>query len=372
MEQDRSYDCIVVGGGLAGLSLSILLARQQFRVLLLEKKSYPYHKVCGEYISMESWGFLQGLGIPVSEMGLPLIKCLLMTGIQGQTIRQDLDLGGFGISRYQLDDWLAGEATAAGVVLMDKTTCLGYVREGDEFRIKSSAGDFRSRVLCGSFGRHATGNFFRPSRGPQNWVGVKYHVRVPWPEDQIALHTFRDGYCGISRVEDGRCCLCYLVKADRLQSYGNRIERLEQEELAKNPFLAKLFQQAEFLFEKPVTVSNITFAAKEPVWDGVFYLGDSAGAIAPLTGNGMSNALRSASLLSGLLPDFLNGKCTREHMEEKYRKSWNKHFSRRLWMGRMIQYFFCQPFLTGFFIALMKQSRRLREGIIRQTHGLPF
>jgi len=372
MEQDRHYDCIIVGGGLSGLALSILLARQQFRVLLLEKKTYPYHKVCGEYISMESWNFLQGLGVPLSILELPRIKRLLMTGIKGQFIRQDLDLGGFGISRYQLDDRLAKEARAVGVVLMEKTTCLGYERAAEGFRIKTTAGDFCSRVLCGSFGRHATGNFFRPARGPQNWVGVKYHVRVPWPEDQIALHTFRDGYCGMSRVEDGRCCLCYLVKADRLQTYGNRIERLEQEELSKNPALASLFQDAEFLFEKPLTVSNITFAAKEPVWDGVFYLGDSAGAIAPLTGNGMSNALRSASLLAEVLPEFLNGKCTRGQVEGIYKKSWHRNFSRRMWMGRLIQYFFCQPSLTGFFIALMKRSRRLREGIMRQTHGLPF
>ena len=62
MNADRIYDIAIVGGGLAGLSLSILLARKGFRICLFEKESYPFHKVCGEYISMESWDFLVGLG----------------------------------------------------------------------------------------------------------------------------------------------------------------------------------------------------------------------------------------------------------------------------------------------------------------------
>ncbi|WP_416171529.1 NAD(P)-binding protein [Algoriphagus boritolerans] len=48
---------IVVGGGLAGLISSILLARKDRKVLLLEKKIYPFHRVCGEYISNEVLDF---------------------------------------------------------------------------------------------------------------------------------------------------------------------------------------------------------------------------------------------------------------------------------------------------------------------------
>ena len=60
-----SYDVIIAGGGLAGLALSIQLARSGYSVALLEKETYPYHKVCGEYISLESWNFLEELGSSV-------------------------------------------------------------------------------------------------------------------------------------------------------------------------------------------------------------------------------------------------------------------------------------------------------------------
>jgi 2-polyprenyl-6-methoxyphenol hydroxylase-like FAD-dependent oxidoreductase len=61
------YDVIIAGGGLAGLALSIQLGKAGYRVALFEKERYPYHKVCGEYISLESWNFLQELGLPLSD-----------------------------------------------------------------------------------------------------------------------------------------------------------------------------------------------------------------------------------------------------------------------------------------------------------------
>ena len=65
MNTDRKYDVAIVGGGLAGLSFPFNLPEKGSRVCLFEKEKYPFHKVCGEYISMESWGFLTGLGLPL-------------------------------------------------------------------------------------------------------------------------------------------------------------------------------------------------------------------------------------------------------------------------------------------------------------------
>ena len=69
---------VVIGGGLAGLSLSIQLAKAGYKVVLFEKEKYPFHKVCGEYISLESWNFIEQLGLPLSNMNLPIIKKLIV------------------------------------------------------------------------------------------------------------------------------------------------------------------------------------------------------------------------------------------------------------------------------------------------------
>ena len=76
---NEQFEIGIVGGGLAGLALSIQLASDGHAVILFEKEAYPFHRVCGEYISRESWEFLLGLGVdpPVRRIGQELVGCLL-------------------------------------------------------------------------------------------------------------------------------------------------------------------------------------------------------------------------------------------------------------------------------------------------------
>ncbi|MCW3086897.1 MAG: NAD(P)/FAD-dependent oxidoreductase, partial [Sediminibacterium sp.] len=68
------YEIAIIGGGLAGLTLAIQGADAGYKVILFEKETYPFHKVCGEYISMESWDFLQRCGVPLGDWSLPRIN----------------------------------------------------------------------------------------------------------------------------------------------------------------------------------------------------------------------------------------------------------------------------------------------------------
>src|SRR5678816_3525227 len=116
-----SYDIAIAGGGLAGLALGIQSARAGYSSILFEKERYPFHRVCGEYISLESWNFLEDLGVPLSDLNLPIIKKLIVTAPNGKTLKHDLPLGGFGISRFKLDSMLAIIAQKNGVDVLDST-----------------------------------------------------------------------------------------------------------------------------------------------------------------------------------------------------------------------------------------------------------
>ena len=120
-----------------------------------------------------------------------------------------------------------------------------------------------------------------------NFIGVKYHVKADFPNDVIALHNFEDGYCGISQIEDGKHCICYLTKASNLKKAGT-IEKMEAEILSENPHLKKLFGSVTKLYNTPVTISQISFSKKQCVENNVLMLGDAGGMITPLCGNGMS------------------------------------------------------------------------------------
>ena len=115
------YDLAIIGGGLAGLATAIEQANKGRKVILFEKKQYPFHKVCGEYISNESWSYLEYLGLPLTEWKLPQSNQLKVSSAQGKELNQKLNKGGFGISRYFLDHKLADLAKSKGVELHENT-----------------------------------------------------------------------------------------------------------------------------------------------------------------------------------------------------------------------------------------------------------
>src|ERR1700754_122152 len=373
------YDVIITGGGLAGLSLSIQLVRAGYRVALFEKESYPYHKVCGEYISLESWNFLQDLGLPLSDWNLPIIHRLLLSAPNGQSLEHELPLGGFGISRYKIDAALAAIARSAGVDLYESVKVTDVVFEKSQFRVGTSAGTFYSAVACGTFGKRSNldvkwqRTFIRKrSKQLNNYVGVKYHVRGDFPADLIGLHHFKNGYCGVSRIEDDKCCLCYMTTADNLRISGNSIPEMEKKILQQNPYLEELFSSMEPLFEQPLTISQISFERRTQVEEHILFIGDAAGMAPPLSGNGMSMALHGSKIAFHCINAFLQGQLARYELEQDYSDQWNRQFGRRLWMGRFLQRWFGSESRTNLLLSSLKPFPKLVSFLIRQTHGQPF
>jgi len=374
-----SFTVVVIGGGLAGLSLSILLSKGGYKVILLEKEKYPFHKVCGEYIGMESWNFIEKLGLNLSQLRLPVIKKLVVSSPDGNLIRSDLDVGGFGISRYFLDNHLKEIAVKNGVVICEETKVSEVNFDDEKFIVKFNGGQISAAVVAGCFGKRSNldikweRSFIQQKPGKlNNYVGVKYHVKNNFPDDTIALHNFRNGYCGFSKIENDEYCLCYLTTAQNLKDNRNSIKEIEKNVLFKNPFLKKIFSESEFLFNEPVTISQISFDKKSAVENHVLMLGDAAGLITPLCGNGMSIAFHSSKVAFEKIDLFLQNKISRKEMENSYMKEWKRNFGKRLKNGRMIQYFFGKESITNLFIKTIKPFPLLIHRLIKSTHGKEF
>src|SRR6185436_7676500 len=137
----------------AGLAMAIQSARAGYKTVLFEREKYPLHKVCGEYISLESWNFLQDLGLPLSDMQLPLIERLLITAPNGNYIETPLPLGGFGISRYTIDHLLANIARQEGVTVLEETKVMNVVYRNNAFLVFSAKGDTEATVVAGAYGK---------------------------------------------------------------------------------------------------------------------------------------------------------------------------------------------------------------------------
>ena len=376
MSKKTTYDAAIIGGGLGGLTLAISLAKAGKSILLLEKENYPFHRVCGEYISMESYDFLQRLGLPLDALNLPRINQLKVSAPNGRFLTHQLDLGGFGISRYKLDELLYHLAVQAGVHVHCQTKVNDVTQQGAHFIIHTQQGLFQSKQTFGAWGKRANldvkqkRDFIQPrKRSLSNYIGIKYHIKVDLPDDIIELHNFKDGYCGISKIEDDKYCFCYLTTADLLKQFDGDIKAMEEQVLYQNPFLKHYFSNATFLYDEPLAISQISFEKKSISENGILMLGDAAGLITPLCGNGMSMAMHSAYVLAQL---FLQYEQRPELLEQAYQAEWNKLFATRLKTGRFIQSLFGHPVLTNLTIMALKPFPFVIHQLVSATHGKPF
>ena len=286
-----------------------------------------------------------------------------------------LDLGGFGISRYSFDHFLYEQAKALGVEFFLNEEVEKVIFQNENFLIKTQRNDYEADVAIGSFGKrskvdHYLNRKFILKRSP--YVGVKYHIRTNHPNDLIALHNFPGGYCGMSNIEDGKTTLCYLSHRDNLKRFGN-IRDMEEAILFRNPLIRSVFNNSEFLFNKPEVINEITFVTKSLIEDHILMAGDTAGMIAPLCGNGMAMAIRSGKILSELVIRYIKTESfSREQLEKNYVDEWNQNFKARLWAGRQIQKLFGNTFTSNIAVNMAINLRPLANFIIRNTHGDPF
>ena len=364
-------DVLIIGGGLAGLTAGIHLAQAHLRVLLLEKQGYPHHKVCGEYISNEVLPYLSFLGVSVDELKPARIHRFLMSTVSGKTIESDLPVGGFGISRYTFDQFLANKACASGVD-MQQVDVADVQFDNDAFTVTTANKQtYTARVVIGAYGKRSPldRKLQRAFAGVASpWLAVKTHYQASFPTGLVALHNFDGGYCGLSQVEKCIVNACYLVNYQSFKAFKN-VDTFQRHSMSKNPFLGEFFANAAPLYDKPLTISQVSFARKKPVENHVLMCGDTAGLIHPLCGNGMAMAIHSAKLASELIIKYIHGELSRSLLEKQYAAAWSAAFTNRLMAGRILQSVMTLPALTSVVIKSLQKAPALLPLIIRQTHG---
>lgn len=366
-------DIIIIGGGLAGLIAAHQLAKKGRNVLLIEKKKYPFHRVCGEYVSNEVKDFLLREGLYPQSITPANITHFQLSSIKGNSAHMQLDLGGFGISRYALDEFLYQKALEAGAsfLLEQQVEEVVYKGQEDNFMLQLRDGrQLYAKYVLGAFSKRskidkALNRDFTQRRSP--YIGVKYHILSDFDPNTVALHNFEGGYCGINRIEEEKYNLCYLGSKDQLRQYGN-IPDMEEAVLFQNPHLKQIFQNSTFLFDKPEVINEVSFSPKKPVENHILMIGDAAGLITPLCGNGMAIAIHTGKLAA----EALTKSSQRAAIESAYSQSWTQHFQSRLWIGRKVQWLFGSKKVSEFSVGLIKNSSFLAKEIMKRTHGKVF
>jgi flavin-dependent dehydrogenase len=367
-------EILIIGGGLAGLTAALHLNKLGLNVILIEKDIYPHHKVCGEYISNEVLPYFKWLGINIEGLNPALISDLLFTSLSGKSIQTKLPLGGFGLSRYTIDHYLYSELIRRKVkIIHDRVVQVNFAN--DRFSVETTSHTFIAPYVIGAYGKRSAidvklNRNFINKQSP--YLAVKSHYKADFPNNVVSLHNFEGGYCGVSKVENDRLNICYLADYESFKKHKN-IVAYQENILYKNSHLKAIFENAEILFEAPLTISQISFETKEPVYNHILMIGDTAGLIHPLCGNGMAMAIHSAKVVSELLYQKIQGKITsRAALEDDYNTQWNREFKNRLKMGRILSSLLRNNTLERFAMNALTKMPFLLNKIIKQTHGKPI
>jgi 2-polyprenyl-6-methoxyphenol hydroxylase-like FAD-dependent oxidoreductase len=276
-----NQEITIIGGGLVGLSLGIALRRRGLGVRLIEAGRYPRHRVCGEFISGVGRETLETLGIAACFDDARQHRTIAWNEGGHPLFRGQLPEPALGISRYRLDERLAGIFVALGGELVT--------------------------------GQHASpqpgeGQVWAAGRRPQadsRWLGLKAHVRMELAAD-LEMHSGSNGYTGLAGIEDGWTNVCGLFRVDHEIRAKGRDLLPAYMDAGGNSGLAARLRTAEWRDRSFSAVAGFCFGS-QPMPSGTLFLGDAERMIPPFTGNGMSMAFQAAECAVQPLVDWARG-----------------------------------------------------------------
>jgi flavin-dependent dehydrogenase len=313
-----NYDVIIIGAGPAGSAVSTLLARDGLRALLLEKSRFPREKVCGEFITPECLNVFDRLNVSerMFDAGAKVIDRWTLFAPDGRGVGVPMEWiadghkPALGISRARMDMILLESAREAGVDAREGFhVSPRLLRENGTIFIEGKADGetverFSAPVVIDASGRNGvfSNQTAQPTSrlGGSRLFGCKIHLRAVEGMRGIGeLFFYRDGYGGMSDVEDGRTNLCFITTEATLREARGDREKLLDLTMRSNPAARRRLRNVVIDGEW-VGTGPIAYGRRRPI-PGIISIGDAGAFIDPFTGSGILLALNGAVVAADVI-----------------------------------------------------------------------
>jgi flavin-dependent dehydrogenase len=293
-------ETVVVGGGPAGASAACRLAMAGRDVVVLERAAAPHHKVCGEFLSVETQTILRRLGVDPVALGAVPVEHVAIH-VARRVAEAPLPFCALSVSRYRLDEALLGRVAEAGATVRRGVTALGVMRDHGLWAVRCDDGRIiNARHLVAATGKHGL-------RGIEDYrdgslVGLKIHLRLAAPAQaalarHVALFMLDRSYVGLELIEEDAANLCLVLARDRAAAVGPGWPALRAHLAAVSAPLAERLDGAEPLFEKPLAVVCPAGGhLDDEASPMAFRVGDRLAHIPPFTGDGLAIAVATGVL----------------------------------------------------------------------------
>lgn len=335
-------DAIVIGAGPAGSAAALLLARQSWRVALIDRAPPSRPKACGHCLSPRVHALLRAHGLlaGVTELASGRTRALRIH-VPG---RAPLELGlegddgpGWLVDRAMFDQYLADRAAAAGAEVLRGTRARVRRDAGGSFVVEAQGPDgrrtLRAPLMVGADGlrsavAQAAGMDARGSVGRKFGFAFDAPSAPPAEDGVVRMFVGRGGYLGVVPAGEGRVHAAGLVAAGAGRT---------NDPFAFARSLASVHPELESVVAGacgPQTTGRVLGAGPMPCRAGhvaagqVALVGDAAGYHEPFTGEGMSWALESAALLADVASSGRIGEWS-DLSARHYRHMWRRRIGQR-------------------------------------------